>query len=158
MERRPDLFPVNFVWNHGTVVFRSASGSKLLSAVPQPVAFEVDGWDEASGSVWSVVVRGRARKAHAPYEVLDALTLPLTPWHRGSPGSSSSSPRASPVARSRPPIRAGERQRTVIAWQASAPVALASHRPSVGAGARADLDRLKAALVAAVIGAHVVMG
>lgn len=84
VERRPDLFPVNFVVNHGTVVFRTATGSKLLSAVQQPVAFEVDGWDEATGAVWSVVVRGRARKAREPYEVLDALTLPLTPWHRGA--------------------------------------------------------------------------
>lgn len=84
VERRPDIFPVNYVVDHGTVVFRTASGSKLASAEGQPVAFETDGWDEASGLTWSVVVRGRAEKAREPYEVLQAMGLPLTPWHPGT--------------------------------------------------------------------------
>lgn len=84
IERRPDIFPVNHVVDHGTVVFRTGSGSKLASAEGQPVAFEVDGWDEDSGLTWSVVVRGRAERAREPYEVLHALGLPLTPWHPGA--------------------------------------------------------------------------
>ena len=41
---RPDIFPVNFIVDHGTVVFRTAEGTKLAGAVlNRAVAFEVDG-------------------------------------------------------------------------------------------------------------------
>ena len=43
---RPDVFPVNFVVDHGTVVFRTAEGTKFAAgALGRPVAFEVDGYD-----------------------------------------------------------------------------------------------------------------
>lgn len=84
VERRPDIFPVNYVVDHGTVVFRTSSGSKLASSEGQPVAFEVDGWVEGSGLTWSVVVHGRAERAREPYEALQAMRLPLTPWHPGA--------------------------------------------------------------------------
>jgi hypothetical protein len=77
----PDIFPVNFLVDHGTVVFRTAPGTKLAAAVDRPVAFEVDGYDPATGDAWSVVVKGTAREVKDLYEVLDALNLPLFPWH-----------------------------------------------------------------------------
>lgn len=77
---RPDIFPVNYVVDHGSVVFRTAEGSKLASSVRRPVAFEVDGVDLDTGAAWSVVVRGTANVVVGLHEIVEALTLPLYPW------------------------------------------------------------------------------
>lgn len=76
----PDLFPVTHVVDHGTLVFRTAEGTKLAGAVGQRVAYEVDGYDQESGEAWSVVVHGVAHEVRELHEVLDALRLPLFPW------------------------------------------------------------------------------
>ncbi len=77
---RPDIFPVNYVADHGTIVFRTAEGTKLAAVVMEsPVAFEVDGED--LGVAWSVVVKGRAVEIADQYELFDALDLPLYPWN-----------------------------------------------------------------------------
>jgi nitroimidazol reductase NimA-like FMN-containing flavoprotein (pyridoxamine 5'-phosphate oxidase superfamily) len=76
----PDIFPVNFVVDHATIVFRTAEGTKLAAAVlGESVAFEIDG--EADGEAWSVVVKGRAVEIERMYELFDAVELPLYPWH-----------------------------------------------------------------------------
>jgi hypothetical protein len=78
----PDIFPINHVVDHGTVVFRTAEGTKLAAAVlGRGVAFEVDGYDEATGQAWSVVVKGHAVEIEQLDELVDALDLPLFPWH-----------------------------------------------------------------------------
>jgi nitroimidazol reductase NimA-like FMN-containing flavoprotein (pyridoxamine 5'-phosphate oxidase superfamily) len=77
----PEIFPVNFVVDHGTVVFRTAEGTKLAGAVlGELVAFEVDGYDAAAGDAWSVVLKGRASEIERIQDVVDALDLPLFPW------------------------------------------------------------------------------
>lgn len=78
-----DVFPVNHVVDHGTVVLRTAPGSKLLAALEGPVAFEADGYDSATGEAWSVVVKGRAELVQRIDELVAALALPLRPWHSG---------------------------------------------------------------------------
>jgi nitroimidazol reductase NimA-like FMN-containing flavoprotein (pyridoxamine 5'-phosphate oxidase superfamily) len=79
---RPDIFPVNFVVDHGSIVFRTAEGTKLAAAVlGRAVAFEIDGYDAAAGEAWSVVVKGRAAEIERMQDVWDALDLPLFPWH-----------------------------------------------------------------------------
>jgi hypothetical protein len=82
---RPDIFPVNFVVNHGAVVFRTAEGTKLAAAiVNEAVAFEADGRDAVSKEAWSVVIKGRAKEIKGDYgELFDALSLPLFPWQAG---------------------------------------------------------------------------
>jgi nitroimidazol reductase NimA-like FMN-containing flavoprotein (pyridoxamine 5'-phosphate oxidase superfamily) len=56
---QPEIFPVNFVVQRRTVLFRTAEGRKLLSSViDERVAFEADDHDFDGG--WSVVVKGRA--------------------------------------------------------------------------------------------------
>jgi nitroimidazol reductase NimA-like FMN-containing flavoprotein (pyridoxamine 5'-phosphate oxidase superfamily) len=82
IRNRPDIFPVNFVVDHGTVVFRTAEGTKLAAAVlGQAVAFEVDGYDADAGEAWSVVIKGRAVEIERMQDVFEALDLPLFPWH-----------------------------------------------------------------------------
>lgn len=80
---RPDIFPVNHVVDQGSIVFRTAEGTKLSAVIGAPVAFEVDGYDVQSGSAWSVVMKGPAHEIRQLDEVLDALTLPVNPWHPG---------------------------------------------------------------------------
>ncbi len=79
----PDIFPVNFAVDRGSVVFRTGSGALYGSAAGAPVAFEVDGYDVADATAWSVVLRGSAREVTDLDDSLDAMTLPLFPWHQG---------------------------------------------------------------------------
>jgi uncharacterized protein len=78
---RPEIFPVNYVVDHGSVVFRTATGTKLDRSVERAVAFEADGYVPERGEAWSVVVKGRAREISGGYELLDTADLPLFPWH-----------------------------------------------------------------------------
>ena len=78
----PDIFPINFIVDHGAVVFRTAEGTKLAAAVlGRAVAFEVDGYDADAGEAWSVVIKGRAVELEKLPDLFDALDLPLFPWH-----------------------------------------------------------------------------
>jgi len=78
---RPDIFPVNFVLDDRTIVFRTDEGTKLAAAVLTPsVAFETDGVD--GGKAWSVVVTGRAREIEKMEELYAAVELPIHPWQR----------------------------------------------------------------------------
>lgn len=80
----PHIFPVNFVVDHGSIVFRTADGTKLAESVlGRPVAFEVDGYDAGLGEAWSVVIKGSAREIEGMHELFDATDLPLFPWHAG---------------------------------------------------------------------------
>jgi uncharacterized protein len=78
----PDIFPINYVVDRGTVVFRTAEGTKLAASVlGRAVAFEIDGYDKDRGEAWSVVIKGRATEIERMQDVFDALDLPLFPWH-----------------------------------------------------------------------------
>ena len=57
----PEIFPVNYAADRSTVVFRTAEGTRLQRAVMLRVAFEVDDWDPATGTGWSIVVKGVAQ-------------------------------------------------------------------------------------------------
>jgi uncharacterized protein len=81
----PDIFPINFLVDHGTVVFRTAQGSKLSAALSTPVvAFEADGYDKDAKEAWSVVVRGHVEEVVQLHERIDIVDLPLFPWHGGA--------------------------------------------------------------------------
>jgi uncharacterized protein len=55
---QPIIFPVNYAFDDGTIVFRTDPGTKLATAPLARVAFEIDEVDTASRSGWSVVVQG----------------------------------------------------------------------------------------------------
>jgi nitroimidazol reductase NimA-like FMN-containing flavoprotein (pyridoxamine 5'-phosphate oxidase superfamily) len=81
---QPEIFPVAYVVDHGSVVFRTSSGTKLAAIRGSAVAFEADGV-EAGGVeaaiAWSVVVKGRAQEVTDPRELVAAARLPLYPLH-----------------------------------------------------------------------------
>ncbi|MGZ8802024.1 MAG: pyridoxamine 5'-phosphate oxidase family protein [Mycobacterium sp.] len=74
-----EIFPVNFVVQHHTLLFRTAEGTKLLTAVlNEHVLFEADDHNTAGG--WSVVVRGTAHPLSTSEEINDAENAGLFPW------------------------------------------------------------------------------
>jgi nitroimidazol reductase NimA-like FMN-containing flavoprotein (pyridoxamine 5'-phosphate oxidase superfamily) len=80
----PDIFPINFVVDGPTVVFRTAEGTKLAAlTVASQVALEVDGYDAGSGEAWSVVVKGTAERLEHFADIYAAEELPLFPWQSG---------------------------------------------------------------------------
>ncbi|MHA7210143.1 pyridoxamine 5'-phosphate oxidase family protein [Arthrobacter sp. MDT1-65] len=84
---RPEIFPINFAVDHGTVVYRTAEGTKSHAAEHAPAALEADGSYTDSGTgedmVWSVVVKGDAATIAVTTELLATVQLPLHPWESG---------------------------------------------------------------------------
>ncbi|OBI82210.1 pyridoxamine 5'-phosphate oxidase family protein [Mycobacterium sp. 1245805.9] len=75
----PEIFPVNFVVQHKSILFRTAEGTKLVStAINNRVLFEVDEHNVAEG--WSVIVRGRARSLRTDEQIQEAERAQLLPW------------------------------------------------------------------------------
>src|ERR687889_1138475 len=84
VDDHPDIFPLNYTVDHGTLVFRTDEGTKLGGALGEaPVALEADGVDAQSGMAWSVVVKGKAAAVTGIEEVLDTASLYLFPWQAG---------------------------------------------------------------------------
>lgn len=74
----PDIFPVNFVAADRRLLFRTASGTKLIElTVNNRVAFETDG--VGRDDAWSVIVHGTARALETQREIDEAEALPLRP-------------------------------------------------------------------------------
>ena len=84
VDGHPEIFPVNYVLDRRSIVFRSAGGSKLWGAqADRPAALEIDGYDPRTEMAWSVVVRGDTAviEAQADKDAFDALRL--EPWQPG---------------------------------------------------------------------------
>ncbi|UGU34094.1 pyridoxamine 5'-phosphate oxidase family protein [Mycolicibacterium smegmatis] len=73
------IFPINFVVQNRTVLFRTAEGTKLVSAaINNNVLFEADDHDTEQG--WSVIVRGVARTVRDEADLAEAQRAELLPW------------------------------------------------------------------------------
>ncbi len=81
VDGRPEIFPVNYVPDEGSVVFRTGQGTKLgATTAGQPLALEIDGMNRYGTIAWSVVLKG------LPEEIRDARDLPVeipAPWEGG---------------------------------------------------------------------------
>ncbi|MGO9154225.1 pyridoxamine 5'-phosphate oxidase family protein [Mycobacterium sp.] len=76
---QPEVFPVNFVTQDQTILFRTAEGTKLSSVVVnQDVVFEADRHNMTEG--WSVIVKGRAHVLDTRTEIEEAEQAKLLPW------------------------------------------------------------------------------
>lgn len=81
-----EIAPVNHVVDQGSIVFRSAVGSKLTHALEAAdVAFEADNAGDCAAdqrdTPWSVVLHGRAELIGDLGAVIDSFELPVMPWH-----------------------------------------------------------------------------
>ena len=81
----PVVFPVNFVLDRHTVVFRTEEGTKLHAAGRgSRVCFEVDRADPAAHTGWSVLVRGEITEVTDRAELVRLGRLPLRAWAPGT--------------------------------------------------------------------------
>ena len=79
VDGQSEIFPINYVVQHRTVLFRTAEGTKLVStAINQNVLFEADDHNVVEG--WSVIVRGVARILHDDEDIAEAERAQLLPW------------------------------------------------------------------------------
>ncbi len=84
VDGHPDIFPVNYVVDERTVVFRTAPGTKLDGVhTSNPVALEVDGYDKAENLAWSVVLRGVAEEHTRPIGPYESALVSSLPWQAG---------------------------------------------------------------------------
>ncbi len=74
-----EIFPVNFVVEDRSVLFRTAEGTKLFTTVMNDrVLFEAD--DHTADEGWSVILRGTARMLTGADEIHRAEQSGLMPW------------------------------------------------------------------------------
>lgn len=74
-----EIFPVNYVVQRGTILFRSAEGTKLFGTVMnERVLFEADDHNVVGG--WSVIVRGNAEVLYSSEDIEEAEQAGLYPW------------------------------------------------------------------------------
>jgi nitroimidazol reductase NimA-like FMN-containing flavoprotein (pyridoxamine 5'-phosphate oxidase superfamily) len=85
---RPLIFPITYVTDGRTLVFRTAEGSKLGAVVTTGrAAFEIDGVDDQVEKgrhrqvAWSVVVHAEAEVIERVDDEASAARLPLHPWN-----------------------------------------------------------------------------
>jgi nitroimidazol reductase NimA-like FMN-containing flavoprotein (pyridoxamine 5'-phosphate oxidase superfamily) len=81
-----DIFPVNHIVDQGSIVFRTAVGTKLTAALNAvEVAFEADNAArtaaEQPDDAWSVVIHGTAELITTVTELFDSFELTVHPWH-----------------------------------------------------------------------------
>lgn len=69
-----DIFPIAYIVDEQSLVFRTGPGTKLLElTINENVAFEIDHYDDEEG--YSVVVHGHAQQLDSMSEVDHAKTL-----------------------------------------------------------------------------------
>ncbi len=76
-----DVFPINFVVDRGTLLFRTDEGTKTrLIRAGASTAVEIDDHDDVEGVAWSVVAKGRCHVIERFDEMVEALDVPIQPW------------------------------------------------------------------------------
>ena len=79
VDGNPAIFPVNFAVQNRSILFRTAEGTKLVSAaINSTVLFEADLHAVAEG--WSVIVKGMAKSLRTDQEIAHADEANLLPW------------------------------------------------------------------------------
>jgi uncharacterized protein len=79
-----EIFPVNYVPSNGTLLIRTAAGTKMDAiSERKPVSLEADGLNQYGTIAWSVVVKGHAAVVEDAEEFQDAADAGLSPWQAG---------------------------------------------------------------------------
>lgn len=83
----PHILPVNYRYDAGSIVIRTTIGSKIDAAEMQGrFAFEIDDWDPATQTGWSVLAHGVATVVTDEEEVARLEGLGLRPWAEETTG------------------------------------------------------------------------
>ncbi len=85
------VFPVNYRWHDGSIVFRTGQNSPMdedlrtgSAHAEYQVAFEVDELDARTREGWSVLVHGPAHHVRSDEERTAVAGSGVTPWTSGS--------------------------------------------------------------------------
>ena len=79
-----EIFPVNFVVDRASIVFRTAAGSKLTFAESGGrCTFEADEIDIARADVWSVVMKGPISVIRGQRALIETFDLDVDVWQSG---------------------------------------------------------------------------
>lgn len=79
-----EIFPVNYVPSNGTLLIRTAGGTKMDAiAERKPVSLEADGLNQYGTIAWSVILKGHAVVVSDEGETQDAMEAGLSPWQPG---------------------------------------------------------------------------
>jgi nitroimidazol reductase NimA-like FMN-containing flavoprotein (pyridoxamine 5'-phosphate oxidase superfamily) len=86
----PTVFPVNYQLYEGTIVFRttpdSATDEDLRTGIANAeykVAFEIDDFDTAARTGWSVLIQGSAHHVESDAERASVAGAGVEPWPGG---------------------------------------------------------------------------
>jgi uncharacterized protein len=80
----PLVFPVNYALDGEHIVMRTDPGTKLDRGVPSRACFEIDAFDRATRSGWSVIASGRLEEVTRFDPAFRHLSdLEVTPWAAG---------------------------------------------------------------------------
>jgi nitroimidazol reductase NimA-like FMN-containing flavoprotein (pyridoxamine 5'-phosphate oxidase superfamily) len=81
----PEIFPVNYVPDNGTVIFRTGPGTKLDALLGgSSIALEADGLNTYGTIAWSVIIKGTASVVDSAEDFQEAADAGLSPWEAGS--------------------------------------------------------------------------
>jgi nitroimidazol reductase NimA-like FMN-containing flavoprotein (pyridoxamine 5'-phosphate oxidase superfamily) len=85
VDEHPEIFPVNYVLDDRSIVFRTGHGRKLWNVMAsRPAVLEIDGYEPGSQEAWSVTVRGGTDLINEPNEKAKIEALGLEPWEPGA--------------------------------------------------------------------------
>jgi nitroimidazol reductase NimA-like FMN-containing flavoprotein (pyridoxamine 5'-phosphate oxidase superfamily) len=86
----PTVMPVNYQLYDGTIVFRTAQDSATdedlrtgIANAEYKVAFEIDDFDTAARTGWSVLVQGSAHHVESEDERASVAAAGVDPWPGG---------------------------------------------------------------------------
>ena len=80
----PEIFPVNYLPEDGTVIFRTGPGTKLDAVLEGGlVALEADGLNPYGTIAWSVVVKGHPDVVGEDEDDPEAAKHRVSPWEPG---------------------------------------------------------------------------
>ena len=81
----PEIFPVNYLPEDGTLVFRTGTGTKLDALLQGgAVALEADGLNSYGTIAWSVVVKGRPEAVAESELDRETVDQGASPWEPGA--------------------------------------------------------------------------
>jgi uncharacterized protein len=84
VDSAPEVYPVNYLVDDETILFRTDVGTKLRGLERTPsVCFQIDGIDLVDHTGWSVLVKGWAAVVSDPDELRVTAELPLRYWALG---------------------------------------------------------------------------
>lgn len=84
LDNQPEIFPVDYVADGASVLFRTAEGTKLHDLLANAsVVFEAD--FRGDSTAWSVVVKGTARVLETVPDIEEADQQQLPEWHPTRP-------------------------------------------------------------------------